>query len=130
QEDTETTDGHVTLKTAVDRGAYVRSRGEDLRVGDAVLQPGVLIGAAEIGLLATLGASQVLVHRRPRVAILSTGNELAELGRRPGPGQIPNTNSYSLFAQVLEAGGEPMNIGIACDRLGSSEDRLGWGGAV
>jgi molybdopterin molybdotransferase len=130
QEDAETTDGHVTLKTAVDRGAYVRPRGEDLSVGDAVLEPGAAIGPAEIGLLATLGRSQVLVHRRPRVAILSTGNELAELGREPGPGQIPNTNSYSLFAQVLEAGGEPMNLGIASDRLDSIEERLGWGRAA
>lgn len=127
QEDTEAVDGHVTLKTAVERGAYVRVRGEDLRVGDAVLEPGVALGPAEIGVLATLGYSQVLVHRRPRVAILSTGNELAELGREPGPGQIPNTNSYSLFAQVVEAGGEPMNLGIADDRLESIEERLRWG---
>lgn len=130
QEDTEIADGHVTLKTAVEGGAYVRPRGEDLRVGDAVLEPGVAIGPAEIGLLATLGASQVLVHRRPRVAILSTGNELAELGREPGPAQIPNTNSYSLSAQVLEAGGEPMNLGIAADRLDSIEERLRWGGVA
>jgi molybdopterin molybdotransferase len=130
QEDTESSDGHVTLKTSVERGAYIRPRGEDLRVGDAVLEPGVTIGPAEIGLLATLGASQVLVHRRPRVAILSTGNELAELGREPGPGQIPNTNSYSLAAQVLEAGGEPMNLGIAADRLDAIEERLGWGGVA
>ena len=130
QEDAETTDGHVTLRHAVESGAYVRPRGEDLRVGDAVLEPGAALGAAEIGLLATLGYSQVLVHRRPRVAILSTGNELAELGREPGPGQIPNTNSYSLFAQVLEAGGEPINLGIAADRLESIEERLGWGGAA
>jgi molybdopterin molybdotransferase len=101
-----------------------------LRVGDAVLEPGAAIGPAEIGLLATLGASQVLVHRRPRVAILSTGNELAELGREPGPGQIPNTNSYSLSAQVIEAGGEPMNLGIAADRLDSIEERLRWGGVA
>ena len=127
QEDTETTDGHVTLKRTVDTGAYVRPRGEDLRVGDAVLAPGVAIGPAEIGLLATLGMSQVLVHRRPRVAILSTGNELAELGREPAAGQIPNTNSYSLYAQVLEAGGDPMNLGIAGDGLDAIEERLRWG---
>ena len=130
QEDTEASDGHVILKAAVDVGAYVRPRGEDVRVGDSVLEPGVAIGPAEIGLLATLGRSQVLVHRRPRVAILSTGNELAELGREPGPGQIPNTNSYSLAAQVLEAGGEPMNLGIAADRLESIAERLRWGGAA
>ena len=127
QEDTDATDGYVTLKTSVTTGAYVRPRGEDLRVGDTVLTPGAALGPAEIGLLATLGHTQVLVHRRPRVAILSTGNELAELGREPGPGQIPNTNSYSLFAQVIEAGAEPMNLGIATDRLESIEERLRWG---
>ena len=127
QEDTDATDGHVTLKASVTTGAYVRPRGEDLRVGDAVLVPGVALGPAEIGLLATLGHSQVLVHRQPRVAILSTGNELAELGSEPGPGQIPNTNSYSLFAQVIEAGAAPMNLGIASDRLESIEERLRWG---
>jgi molybdopterin molybdotransferase len=127
QEDTEASDGHVTLKATVSAGAYVRPRGEDLRVGDPVLAPGTALGPAEIGLLATLGYSQVLVHRRPRVAILSTGNELAELGREPGPGQIPNTNSYSLFAQVLEAGASPMNLGIAGDEMGAIEQRLQWG---
>jgi molybdopterin molybdotransferase len=61
------------------------------------------------------------------VAILSTGNELAELGSEPGPGQIPNTNSYSLFAQVIEAGATPTNLGIAADQLGAIEERLRWG---
>jgi len=130
QEDTNATDGHVTLNASVSVGAYVRPRGEDLRVGDAVLGPGAALGPAEIGLLATLGHSQVLVHRRPRVAILSTGNELAELGREPGPGQIPNTNTYSLFAQVVEAGAEPVNLGIAADRLESIQERLRWGGGA
>jgi molybdopterin molybdotransferase len=58
------------------------------------------------------------------VAILSTGNELAELGTEPGPGQIPNTNTYSLMAQVREAGGEPINLGVAPDRLEAIEERL------
>jgi len=127
QEDTEAADGHVTLRERVDEGAYVRPRGEDLRVGEVVLEPGARIGPAEVGLLATLGYTQVLVHRRPRVAILSTGNELADLGREPGPGQIPNTNTYSLSAQVLEMGGEPMNLGIAADQLAAIEERLRWG---
>jgi molybdopterin molybdotransferase len=127
QEDTEAANGHVTLKTAVDRGAYVRPRGEDLKVGDTVLEPGTTLGPAEIGLLATLNVAQIVVGRRPRVAILSTGNELADLGREPGPGQIPNTNTYSLFAQVLEAGGEPVNLGIAVDRMDAIEERLRWG---
>jgi molybdopterin molybdotransferase len=127
QEDIEASDGHVTLRERVSAGAYVRPRGEDLHAGEVVLEPGAAIGPAEIGLLATLGHTQVVVHRRPRVAILSTGNELADLGREPGPGQIPNTNTYSLFAQVVETGGAPMNLGIAADRLDSIEERLRWG---
>jgi molybdopterin molybdotransferase len=117
-------DGHVTLGVAVDQSAYVRPRGEDVRVGDQVLEAGTPLTAAEIGLLATLGHGQVRVYRRPRVAILSTGNELADLGTEPGPGQIPNTNTYSLMAQVLEAGAVPLNLGVAPDRLEAIEERI------
>jgi molybdopterin molybdotransferase len=124
QEDVEADDGRVTISRAVERGAYVRPRGEDVRVGDLVLEPGRRLGAAEIGLLATLGHSPVLVHHRPRVAVLSTGNELADLGCEPAPGQIPNTNTYSLVAQVLEAGGEATNLGVARDRLEEIEERI------
>jgi molybdopterin molybdotransferase len=124
QEDVEATNGRVTLQAAVDRAAYVRPAGEDVRVGDRVLEPGTALRAAEIGLLATLGYAQVSVYRRPRVAILSTGNELADLGTEPGPGQIPNTNTYSLMAQVLETGSEPISLGVAPDRLEAIEERV------
>jgi molybdopterin molybdotransferase len=124
QEDVEATNGRVTLTAAVDRAAYVRPAGEDVRVGDRVLEPGVTLRAAEVGLLATLGYGQVCVYRRPRVAILSTGNELADLGTEPGPGQIPNTNTYSLIAQVLETGGVPISLGVAPDRLEAIEERV------
>jgi molybdopterin molybdotransferase len=127
QEDVEAQDGQIEVRSAVDPGAYVRPRGEDVRVGDTVLDPGRLIGPAEVGLLATLGQSPVLVARRPRVAILSTGNELADLGTEPGPGQIPNTNTYSLMAQVLAAGAEPVTLGVAPDRMEAIEERLRWG---
>jgi molybdopterin molybdotransferase len=124
QEDVEAIDGRIALRGPVDGSAYVRPRGEDVRVGDRVLQPGTLLTAAEIGLLATLGHGQVRVHRRPRVAILSTGNELADLGTEPGPAQIPNTNTYSLMAQALEAGAEPASLGVAPDRLDAIEERV------
>jgi molybdopterin molybdotransferase len=129
QEDVEVDGEHIRVRGRVEAGAYVRPAGEDVRPGDRMLEPGALIGPAEIGLLATLGCSRVRVYRRPRVAILSTGTELADLGTEPGPGQIPNTNSYSLMAQVLEAGGEALNLGVAADSLPVIEERLRWAAA-
>src|SRR5437879_2141979 len=130
QEDVAADDGRVTVRARVEAGAYVRQAGEDVRVGDVVVQPGRVVGAAEVGLLATLGYAQVRVFRRPRVAILSTGNELADLGTEPEPGQIPNTNTYSLMAQVLEAGAEPINLSVAPNRLEAITERLQWGMAA
>jgi len=127
QEDVQAENGHVRVPGAVSPGAYVRSRGEDVRVGDVVLEPGRPIGPPEIGLLATLGHAQVRVYRRPRVAILSTGTELADLGTEPGPGQIPNTNTYSLLAQVTDAGAIAVSLGVAPDRLDAIEARLADG---
>ena len=127
QEDVAADNGRITITASVSSGAYVRPAGEDVRAGDVVVQPGGSIGAAEVGLLATLGYSQVCVFRRPRVAILSTGNELADLGTEPGPGQIPNTNTDSLMAQVIEAGAEPINLGVAPDQLDAIAERVRWG---
>jgi molybdopterin molybdotransferase len=127
QEDVAADGRRVTIRGRIDPGAYVRPAGEDVRVGDVVVQPGGVIGPAEVGLLATLGYSQVQVYRRPRVAILSTGNELADLGTQPGPAQIPNTNTYSLMAQVIDAGGEPVNLGVARDQLEAINERVRWG---
>ncbi len=98
-----------------------------MRTGETVLEPGHLIGAAEVGLLATLGRAQVRVFGRPRVAILSTGDELVDLGGAIGPGKIPNSNTYALMAQVTAAGGEPINLGVAPDSLPAIEERLRWG---
>ena len=127
QEDVAADGERVTITGRVAAGAFVRPAGEDVHVGDVVVQPGGVIGAAEVGLLATLGYAQVRVFRRPRVAILSTGNELADLGTEPGPGQIPNTNTYSLMAQVIEAGAEPINLGVVPDHLEAITERLRWG---
>ena len=127
QEDVAADGDRVTIRGRIAAGAYVRPAGEDVRAGDVVGEPGRTSGAAEVGLLATLGYSQVRVHRRPRVAILSTGNELADLGMEPGPGQIPNTNTYSLMAQVVEAGADPVNLGVAPDQLEAITERVRWG---
>ena len=127
QEDVDAHDGVIALRGTVEPGAFVRPAGEDVREGDLVLAPGRSIGAAEIGLLATLGRTHVIVGSRPRVAVLSTGNELADLGTEPTPAQIPNSNTYSLIAQIIEAGGLPINLGVAPDRLEAIAERIARG---
>src|SRR5207244_2215434 len=114
----------VTVGKRVEPGAFVRPAGEDIRAGDVVIGAGQTISPAEIGVLAALGYARVRVHRRPRVAVLSTGNELADLGTEPGPGQIPNTNTYSLMAQVVEAGAKPVSLGVVPDRLEATGERI------
>jgi molybdopterin molybdotransferase len=127
QEDVRADGDRVTLTRPVGVGEFVRRAGEDVEPGDTVLEAGRAIAPPEIGMLATLGHPRVRVYRRPRVAILSTGDELADLGTEPEPGQIPNSNSYTLMAQVLEAGGEPMVLGVARDSRHDIEARLEWG---
>ena len=127
QEEVEADGEVVRVLRRVGRGEYVRAAGEDVRAGETVLEPGHQIRAAEVGLLATLGRPQVRVFRRPRVAILSTGDELVDLGGQIGPGKIPNSNTYSLMAQVVEAGGEPINLGVAGDSVETLDERLRWG---
>jgi molybdopterin molybdotransferase len=119
--------GTLVLPRSVEAGSFVRPRGEDMRAGEGVLESGRTLGPAELGLLAALGRSQIRVVRRPRVGVLSTGDEIVELGGRPGPGQIQNSNSYSLMAQVDEAGGDPVSLGVAPDRVEEIEARLRWG---
>jgi len=127
QEDVTVDAGAILVSRPVSQGDYVRPRGEDVRTGDLVLERGRLLGPADLGLLAALGRSQVRVVRRPRVGILSTGDEIVDLGAQPGPGQISNSNTYSLMAQVEEAGGDPISLGVAADRLQDIEARLRWG---
>ena len=127
QEDVTEEDGTLVVPRPVRDGDFVRPRGEDMRRGDRVLERGRVLSAADVGLLATVGRSPVSVIRRPRVGILSTGDELVDLGGQLGPGQIPNSNSYSLMAQVTEAGAVPVSLGVAGDELEAIQARLGWG---
>jgi molybdopterin molybdotransferase len=127
QEEVKTEGTTLLVSRPVKAGEFVRPRGEDMRAGESVLERGRLIGPAELGLLAALGHAQVRVVRKPRVGILSTGDEIVDLGGRLGPGQIPNSNTYSLTGQVIEAGGEPVPLGVAADRLEEIEARFRWG---
>ncbi len=96
-------------------GEHIRRRGEEVRAGDVVLSAGDVIGPAAIGLLASTGHATVSVYRRPRVAVLSTGSELVEVAETPGPGKIRNSNSYSITAQVIAAGGIPVRYPVVPD---------------
>jgi molybdopterin molybdotransferase len=115
QEEIRREDGAVLVSRPAPPANYIRPRGEDIRTGETVLVPGAVLTPAALGVLAALGRALVRVHQRPRVAILSTGDELVDLATPPGPGQIPNSNTYTLAAQVREAGGIPVNLGIARD---------------
>jgi molybdopterin molybdotransferase len=108
-------DGYLVLVEPVKRGKNIRRAGEDVATGDRVLSAGTPLGPAEIGVLASLGHAHLLVHRRPRVAIISTGSELVEVDQPLGPGQIRNSNSYSLRAQCLQLGIAAAAFGIVPD---------------
>lgn len=117
-EDTEEYDGRVWIKRLERPGTHIRAGGEDIHRGQLVLEKGRVLRPADIGLLASVGRSFVLVRQRPRVAILSTGNELVEVDGTLRPGQIVNSNAYTLAAAVQEAGGQPVPLEIARDTLG------------
>lgn len=126
-EDTDAGVARVSIVNARDVGKNVRHRGEDLREGDAVLAAGSPIGAAQIGVLASIGAAAVDVFRRPRVAILGSGDELVDLDRFHevlAGRKIVSSNSYTLAALIRDAGGEPVDLGVAADTRPAIRERL------
>lgn len=124
---TEERDGVVSIQRAVKAGDNVRPPGQDIGRGDIVLAAGTLLGPVELGLLATIGRTEVQAYRNPRVAVMSTGNELVEPGRQPAPGQIRDANRYSLMAVVRQAGGIPIDLGISLDRPDELEGQVRTG---
>lgn len=122
----ETDDGQqeVTLLEPLKRGQHIRLRAEDVAAGVIFVRSGTRIRPPEVNMLAGFGMALVPVYRRPTVAILSTGDELVELGTSPGPGEIINSNTLSLAAAVQEAGGIPRIIGIARDNRESHLEKI------
>lgn len=111
--------GTIQIGRAARSHENIREAGEDLRCGQSALVKGTRLRPAEVGVLAALNEATVAVHRRPRVAILSTGDEVVDIGDELRPGQIRNSNSYTIAAMVRRFGGEPLLLGIARD---TSED--------
>jgi molybdopterin molybdotransferase len=105
----------VEIMQAPEPGAFVRPRGEDLRRGEVVFSPGRTLTPSDLGTLASLNRAMVYVHRRPRVAIIATGDELVDLDQVPAGSQVINSSAYSLYGAIEAAGGEPVMLGIARD---------------
>ena len=115
-EETRRNDDYVVLTGPLPTiGANLIRRGTSMRAGDCVLTQGLTLNGARIGALAELGCAAVPVRRRPRVAVLATGDELVPVEAVPGPGQIRNSNASMLAAQIQAAGGEAIPLGIARD---------------
>lgn len=123
-EDTAPEGDRVLVRTPVERGESVRARGQDVRAGTVVIPAGRRARPAEVGMLASLGRAAVSVGRRPRVGILATGDELADLGDAERPDRIFDANSYAVAAQAAEAGGVAVLLGIARDRPDDLRERL------
>ena len=127
-EDTDGGDTRVEVRSDRDAGRNIRPRGEDVAAGAVAVARGSPLGPAHLGMLAAVGMARVRVHRRPRVAILSSGDELVDVeqfaevlaGRR-----IVSSNGYSIEAAVREAGGIPVTLGIAPDDPAALRERLG-----
>lgn len=107
----------VVLTRPVPRGANLRQPGEDVRAGECVVAAGTVLRAAELGVLASIGVVAVAVVPAPRVAVVTTGDELVDAASEPGPGQIRDSNIHSLTGQVRLAGGVPIQYPRVADRL-------------
>lgn len=107
----------VTVYCSVQPGDYVRPAGEDMRAGQLVLRAGTTLRPQDIGVLVSLGQTPIMVYRQPRVAIISTGDELVDIADPLGPGQIRNSNSYVLASLVSSLGAIPIQLPVARDTL-------------
>jgi molybdopterin molybdotransferase len=105
----------VTVPSGLKAGANYHKVGDDLRSGDLILTAGTQLGAAEIGIAAATNRARLPVRRRPRIALMSTGDELVVVGTAPRPGQIPDSNRWALLAALREAGADVNVLGIAPD---------------
>ena len=114
----------IDVRTEVPASANIRLAGQDVEKGDRVIPKGTILGAAEIGVLASLGYEHVNVFRRPVVSIIATGNELLGIGGEPEVGKIYDSNSYSLAAAVKKSGGVPRLVGIARDDVDDLSNKL------
>ena len=115
QEQVVESEGRILVSAPVSRGANVRLKGEDIKSGELVLPCGSRLRAGQMGVLASTGSSQVSVFKKPRIGILTTGNELVGVEEQLSSGKIRNSNAYTLMALVQESGGIAIDLGVAKD---------------
>lgn len=114
----------VSIMEELPKGSHVRGAGEDVREGEMVLKPGSAVGPAEMGMLASLGCARVRCFRRAVAGIISTGDELVGVDQELMPGKIRNSNSYTMYGMVMEAGAEPRLLGVARDDAETLESMI------
>ncbi len=117
-------DGDALIMRPVERGENIRLSGEDILRGSTVLSSGDRLKSSDVGLLASLNIESVLVYSRPRVAIIQTGDEIVRVGEEMKPGQIRNSNVYTLFSEIEKYEGLPENLGIARDTPDAIKEKL------
>lgn len=127
QEDTERDGEFVLVRSDRDAGRNLRQRGEDVRRGELVFAPGTPLGPAQLGVLASMAIARVMVHRRPRVAIIASGDEIADLDERDAilsGAKVASSNSYTLQALIEDARAVPVPLGIARDTPDDIREKL------
>lgn len=123
-----TSEGCVRIESTPPKpGQFILPRGQEMRRGDVVLRAGIRLNPQAIGVLASVGRTEAEVHAAPRLAIISTGDELVEPPHQPGPGQIRNSNAPMLVAQSMRAGADTKYLGIARDRVESLTELIAEG---
>ncbi len=127
KEDTFLNDNEVSVLSEIKKGENIRLAGEDMIKGEKVLSIGTCLKPQQIGLFASLGKSKVKVFKTPTVAIISTGDELVEIDESLKPGKIRNSNTYSLTAQVMLCGANPLSLGIARDNVADTKKKIELG---
>lgn len=123
-ERTRGTEAEIEILAPAEKGAFVRPRGEDLKRGELVFSAGKTLSASDLGMLASLNRSMVDVYRRPRVAIVATGDELVDVDTVPSGAQVINSSAYALAAAIRETGGEPVMLKVARDHPEEVRARL------
>lgn len=117
----------VRIFKGVKPGENIRRRGEDIRKGELIISKGTRLKASRLGILASLGRPRIKVTRKPKIAILATGDEVIEVKDKLKPGKLRNSNTYILCSQILNCGGIPKNLGIARDKAGQLERKISRG---